>query len=245
MISLLEAIAIVVVVLLIFMGLRSGLIIGAVLLITILGTFIFMLLNATTLERVSLGALVIALGMLVDNAIVVTDGMRIKMSQGVKALQAAKEVVGQTGIPLLGATAIAITAFASIGTSDDSTGEYCRTLFTVIMISLSLSWVTAVTTTPLLCKAFLKTKETSPDGGDEPKDPYGGKVFQLYKKLLISCINFRWVTVAVVVGIFGVSILGFGYVKNSFFPGFHHPDVLRGLLVSRRHPHKGNQSHAG
>ena len=217
-ISLLEAIAIVVVVLLIFMGLRSGLIIGAVLLITILGTFIFMLLYATTLERVSLGALVIALGMLVDNAIVVTDGMRVKMSQGMKALQAAKEVVGQTGVPLLGATAIAITAFASIGTSDDATGEYCRTLFTVIMISLGLSWVTAVTTTPLFCRAFLKTKKTGGADGEETKDPYAGKIFQLYKKLLIACINARWVTVAAVVVIFAVSLFGFRYVKNSFFP---------------------------
>ena len=217
-VSLLEAIAIVVVVLLIFMGLRSGLIIGAVLLITILGTFIFMLMDATTLERISLGALVIALGMLVDNAIVVTDGMRIKMDQGMEALQAAKEVVGQTGVPLLGATVIAITAFASIGTSDDSTGEYCRTLFTVILFSLSLSWVTAVTTTPLLCRAFLKTAKPEKGDGKGVKDPYGGKLFVLYKKLLTASLNARWLTVGLVVAIFAASIFGFRFVKNSFFP---------------------------
>src|SRR4029078_8761683 len=104
------------------------------------------------LERISLGALIIALGMLVDNAIVVTDGMRIKIEQGIDALTSAKDVVGQTSMPLLGATVVAVTAFASIGTSQDSTGEYCRTLFQVILISLMFSWVTAVTMTPLFCK---------------------------------------------------------------------------------------------
>ncbi|MCP4686475.1 MAG: efflux RND transporter permease subunit, partial [Desulfobacterales bacterium] len=104
LINLAEAVAIVVVVLLLFMGLRSGLIIGAVLVITIMGTFIFMDMGDVTLQRISLGALIIALGMLVDNAIVVTDGMRIKMEQGRDALDAARDVVGQTAVPLLGAT---------------------------------------------------------------------------------------------------------------------------------------------
>jgi multidrug efflux pump subunit AcrB len=112
LLNLIAAVVIVIAVLLIFMGLRSGLIIGFVLFQTIMGT---------TLERISLGALIIALGMLVDNAIVVVDGMRVKMDQGTDAITAAKEVVGQTGIPLLAATFVAIAAFASIGTSEDST----------------------------------------------------------------------------------------------------------------------------
>ena len=101
LINLAEAVGIVIAVLLIFMGLRSGLIIGFILLLTIMGTFIFMDMWDVTLERISLGALVIALGMLVDNAIVVVDGMRVKMDQGTDAVTAAKGVVGQTGIPLL------------------------------------------------------------------------------------------------------------------------------------------------
>jgi multidrug efflux pump subunit AcrB len=217
LVNLAESVGIVIVVLLIFMGLRSGLIIGAVLLVTILGTFIFMDIGSITLERVSLGALVIALGMLVDNAIVVTDGMRIKMEQGSDAVTAAKEIVGQVGVPLLGATLIAIAAFAAIGTSPDDTGEYCRTLFFVILISLSLSWVTAVTTTPLLCKNFFKTGSTKEDG-EKIKDPYGSAFYRLYRKLLSTSIRFRWVTVGVVVGLFIMAIVGFGYVKNLFFP---------------------------
>jgi multidrug efflux pump subunit AcrB len=223
LVNLIEAVVIVVVVLLIFMGLRSGLIIGAVLLITIMGTFVFMDMGGVTLQRISLGALIIALGMLVDNAIVVTDGMRIKMEQGKDALSAAREVVGQTAVPLLGATVVAVTAFAAIGTSPDSTGEYCATLFWVILISLGLSWVTAVTCTPLLCHVFLKGKPKSENNAEGAKDPYAGKIFQLYRKFLSGCIRFRWVTVAVVVACFMASLYGFGFVKQSFFPDSTRP----------------------
>jgi multidrug efflux pump subunit AcrB len=222
LVNLAQAVGIVVIVLLVFMGLRSGLIIGSVLFITIMGTFIFMNLMDVTLERISLGALVIALGMLVDNAIVVTDGMRMKMSQGADAVDAARDVVGQTGVPLLGATVIAILAFASIGTSQDSTGEYCRTLFSVVLISLTLSWVTAVTTTPLLCKRFLKTG--SPGGKDgEAEDPYGGMIFQIYRRFLTISMRLRWLTMGVVVGLFVISLIGFGFVKTMFFPDAPRP----------------------
>ncbi|MCK5351952.1 efflux RND transporter permease subunit, partial [bacterium] len=220
LINLAEAVAIVVVVLLVFMGLRSGLIIGFILLVTIMGTFIFMDIQNVTLERISLGALVIALGMLVDNAIVVTDGMKVKMEQGMDALSAAKEIVGQTGVPLLAATFVAIAAFASIGTSQDATGEYCRTLFSVILISLTLSWVTSVTVTPLLCKTFLKS---GPKGGGEVKDPYAGAVFRGYQGFLSASIRFRWVTVGVVVALFILAMVGFGKVPVSFFPNSTSP----------------------
>ena len=113
-VSLLQAIAIVVVVLLFFMGLRSGLLIGFVLFLTICGSFIFMSAMGVTLERISLGALIIALGMLVDNAIVVVDGMLIRFQQGMDKRKAAIEVVKQTAIPLLGATIIAVLAFAAM-----------------------------------------------------------------------------------------------------------------------------------
>jgi multidrug efflux pump subunit AcrB len=179
LVNLAEAVAIVIIVLLIFMGLRSGLIIGAVLVITIMGSFIVMGMKGIILERISLGGLIISLGMLVDNAIVVTDGMRIRMQTGTKPLQAAKEVVGQTALPLLGATAIAILAFAPIGLSNDNTGEYCRSLFYVVLISLGLSWFTAVTTTPLLCKLFLKSEKVDP--GKAANDPYGGALYRGYR----------------------------------------------------------------
>jgi multidrug efflux pump subunit AcrB len=218
-INLAEAVAIVVGVLLLFMGLRSGLILGVVLMVTIMGTFIFMNMYAITLERISLGALIIALGMLVDCAIVVTDGMRMQMAQGKSGFESACSIVGQTAIPMLGGTIVAIVAFAAIGTSQDSTGEYCRTLFSVILISLSLSWLTAVTCTPLLCNQFLPVTEQS----GEADDPYQKGFYAVYSKFLAWCLRFRWLVVGIVVGLFIVSVIGFGFVKNSFFPDSTRP----------------------
>jgi multidrug efflux pump subunit AcrB len=227
-INLLEAVAIVVVVLLIFMGLRSGLIIGFVLLLTICGTFIFMKTEGVMLERISLGALIIALGMLVDNAIVVIDGMKVRIEGGEDRVKAAAAVVGQQAVPLLGATAVAVAAFASIGTSDDSTGEYCRSLYTVILISLFLSWATAMTSTPLIGKMFLAGPKGG-KGGDKDakkKDPYGGVVFRLYKSGLVSAIRHRRITVLVVIGMFAASLYGFGFIKQMFFPNSTRPQFF-------------------
>ncbi|MEZ9930063.1 efflux RND transporter permease subunit, partial [Vibrio sp. 10N.261.49.C12] len=145
LISLVEAVAIVIIVLLFAMGLRSGLIIGLVLLLTVFGTFILMDYNDVELHRISLGALIIALGMLVDNAIVVVEGILVGLKKGKTKLEAAKDIVKQTQWPLLGATIIAITAFAPIGLSKDATGEFMGSLFWVLCFSLFLSWVTALT----------------------------------------------------------------------------------------------------
>jgi len=222
-ISLLEAVLIVIVVLLLFMGFRSGLLIGFILLLTICGSFIFLKSQGVVLERISLGALIIALGMLVDNAIVVVDGMLIKMGQGIKARQAAIEVVGKTALPLLGGTAIAILAFAAVGTSQDKTGEYTRSLYTVILVSLSLSWVTAVTITPFLATRFLKVK---PRKKDAPADPYDTPFYRKYKGLLGAAIGRRWISVIVVLAIFAAAVYGFGTIKGSFFPNSSRPQFL-------------------
>ena len=219
--SLLQAIVIVIVVLLFFMGLRSGLLIGFVLFLTICGSFIFMSLQGVTLERISLGALIIALGMLVDNAIVIVDGMLIRFQQGMDRRKAALDVVRQTAWPLLGATVIAVLAFAAIGTSQDSTGEYTRSLYTVIMISLLLSWVTAVTVTPLLAVMFLKAP-----AGDPGADPYDSPFYRRFGNFLHACIRMRWATITVVLAVFGAAVIGFGQVSQSFFPNSTRPQLM-------------------
>ncbi|MDX2350183.1 MAG: efflux RND transporter permease subunit, partial [Porticoccus sp.] len=226
-ISLLEAVAIVIIVLLIFMGLRSGVLIGFVLLLTISGTFIFLAPMMVALERISLGALIIALGMLVDNAIVVVDGVLVRLQKGEEAKSAAIEVVKQTAIPLLGATVIAILAFAAIGTSDDNTGEFCRSLYQVVLVSLLLSWVTAVTITPLLCVMFLKKPESNAEAGD----PYSSGVYARYKSMLRTCIRFKSLTLLVVVGVFISSVWGFQFVDQSFFPPSTRPQFMVDLWL--------------
>jgi multidrug efflux pump subunit AcrB len=214
-----QAVAIVLVVLLLFMGLRTGVIIGSVLLITVAGTLFIMQIYGIELQRISLGALVIALGMLVDNAIVVAEGMLIRMQAGMRPAQAARETVGKTVWALLGGTVIGILAFAPIGLSPDSTGEFIGSLFYVILISLLLSWITAISTTPLLCALLLK-----PGASDnEDKDPYGAAPFRIYRGLVGQAIRFRWLTIGAVVALFGLSIVGFGHVKQGFFPASNTP----------------------
>ncbi|ENE9526184.1 efflux RND transporter permease subunit VmeI [Vibrio parahaemolyticus] len=216
-ISLAQAVGIVIIVLLFFMGLRSGLLIGLILLLTVLGTFIFMKYLAIDLQRISLGALVIALGMLVDNAIVVVEGILIGTQKGRTRLQAATDIVTQTKWPLLGATVIAVTAFAPIGLSEDSTGEYCGTLFSVLLISLMLSWFTAISLTPFFADIFFKGQKIKQGEGEE-NDPYNGIIFVAYKKFLEFCMRRAWLTVMVLIVGLGASVYGFTLVKQSFFP---------------------------
>jgi len=228
LVSLVQAVAIVVAVLLVFMGLRSGLLIGFILLLTISGTFIIMAMQGITLERISLGALVIALGMLVDNAIVVVDGTLVRMQEGKDPKEAACAVVAQTQWPLLGATFVAILAFAAIGTSQDNTGEYTRSLYYVIQYSLTLSWIFAVTVTPLLCVMFLKV----PTGG-AVKDPYSGMFYGGYRKFLAACMRFRVQTVAIVAGMFVVAMWGFQFVPAGFFPSSTRPQFIVDFFLPR------------
>ncbi|WP_260260173.1 efflux RND transporter permease subunit [Vibrio intestinalis] len=219
-VSLGQAVAIVIIVLLFAMGLRSGLIIGAVLLLTVFGTFILMKYNDVELHRISLGALIIALGMLVDNAIVVVEGILVGLKKGKTKLQASKDIVTQTQWPLLGATVIAITAFAPIGLSQDATGEFMGSLFWVLCYSLFLSWVTALTLTPFLADLFLK-EEDKQAGEDE--DPYKGVLFTVFGSILKFALRFRWLTVGSMVVLLVGAVVGFGMVKQSFFPPSNTP----------------------
>ncbi|EPH6198044.1 multidrug efflux RND transporter permease subunit VmeV [Vibrio parahaemolyticus] len=220
-ISLAEAVAIVIIVLLFTMGLRSGVIIGVVLLLTVFGTFILMNYNNIELHRISLGALIIALGMLVDNAIVVVEGILVGLKKGRTKVQAAVDIVKQTQWPLLGATVIAITAFAPIGLSQDATGEFMGSLFWVLCFSLFLSWVTAITLTPFLADLLLKEEEKDTNGEDE--DPYKGWLFVVFGALLKFSLRFRWMTVTAMVALLVGAVIAFGNVKQQFFPPSNTP----------------------
>ncbi|MGL6313742.1 efflux RND transporter permease subunit [Vibrio sp. WXL103] len=219
-VSLAQAVGIVIIVLLFAMGLRSGLIIGAVLLLTVFGTFILMSYNDIELHRISLGALIIALGMLVDNAIVVVEGILVGMKKGRTKLQAATDIVKQTQWPLLGATVIAITAFAPIGLSEDATGEFMGSLFWVLCYSLFLSWVTALTLTPFLADLLLKEQDKI---ADSEEDPYKGMLFVIFGGLLKFALKFRWLTMTSMVVMLALAVVGFGNVKQSFFPASNTP----------------------
>ncbi len=220
-VNLIEAIIIVIVVLVFAMGMRSGLLIGGILLLVILATFIIMDINHVMLQRISLGALIIALGMLVDNAIVVVDGILIGGQRGESKKDAAIKVVQQTTWPLFGATCVAILAFAAIGTSQDSTGEFCRSLYQVLLYSLMLSWILAITITPLAGIHFLRVEKLEGE-----TDPYAGKFYQAYRKMLIFCVRQKYITITLLVVLLAVAIYGFGFVKKSFFPDSTRPQFM-------------------
>ena len=235
--SVLQALGIVLVVLLLFMGLRTGIIIGAVLLITVMGTLWVMSLFGIELQRVSLGALIIALGMLVDNAIVVAEGMLVRMQRGMTATDAARETVGNVNGSLIGGTLIGILAFSAIGFSQSETGEFARSLFYVILISLSLSWLTAVTTTPLLCALLLKQGSANED---ESADQYGAAPFRVYRRLLSAAIRFRVVTVLGSDRHVPAGAVWLRVGQASVLPKLQHANVLCRRVGTRGHRHSPN-----
>ncbi|WOG30043.1 efflux RND transporter permease subunit [Endozoicomonas sp. 8E] len=221
LISLAEAIAIVIVVLLFAMGLRSGLLMGGILLLTILGTFIGMNVLGVDLQLISLGALIIALGMLVDNAIVVTEGVLVGLHRGLSRMEAIKQVVVQNQWPLLGATVIAIIAFAPIGLSPDTTGDFMVSLFQVLLLSLMISWVLAITLTPFFCHLVFKEPSEAMVGSES--DPYKGALFSFYRWFLNQALKHRIISLLLTMAALATAIVGFGYVKQSFFPPSNTP----------------------
>jgi len=203
-ISFAQAVLIVLVVITLFMGWRMGVIIGTALVLTIAASFLVMLSLSIDLQRMSLGALIIALGMMVDNAIVVADGTAARIAKGMDRKQAAIEAASLPAMPLLGATLIAVMTFYPIYASTDSAGEYCASLFTVVAISLFCSWIVSLTITPLQCVGMIKT----PSEADLAKDPYDSKFFRAFSGVLETTIRFRLLTIAAMVALLAVSILG-------------------------------------
>ena len=217
LISLGQSVAIVIGALMLTMGWRAGLVVGATLALTVFATLFFMSVFGIQMERISLGALIIAMGMLVDNAIVIAEGMVIGMARGKSAEDAAAETEGATSFPLLGATVIGIMAFSGIGLSPDATGEFLFSLFAVIAISLLLSWVLAVTVTPYLGKLLLKAPKEFSD------DPYKGAFYGVYRGFLWAALRMRVPVVLTIVGITVWSVMAFGQVKQAFFPASNTP----------------------
>ncbi|WP_245595602.1 efflux RND transporter permease subunit [Ferrimonas kyonanensis] len=219
--NVLIALVIVVVTLLLFMGLKSAAVIGAILLLTIAATLATMHISGIPMHRISLGALIIALGMMVDNAIVVTEGILVGMQRGTKKLAIAKNIVTQTQWPLLGGTLVGIIAFAPIGFAPGDTAEYTGHLFWVILISLLYSWLFALTLTPLFC--YWLFKEQSPDSDANAGD---GAFTRAYKSSLTLALKLRLLVCAGVVALFIASVWGFQFVKDGFFPASTTPQMV-------------------
>ncbi|MEN7341974.1 MAG: efflux RND transporter permease subunit [Pseudomonadota bacterium] len=215
------ALIIVFVTLLIFMGYRSGLIMGATVLITMAATLLLMWVGGIPMHRISLGALIISLGMLVDNGVVITDSMLVGIRKGRDKLTVAKEAAAKNMRPLLGGTLVGIIAFAPIGLAPGDTAEFTNSLFWVVLIALSLSWLFAFTVTPLLCYHFFPS---APDGAATSEDADGAFMVR-YKQLIRFVLAHKALALTVTFAIFMSSLFVFQKVKVGFFPASTSPQI--------------------
>lgn len=213
LLNLLESVAIVVVVLMLAMGFKSGVIIGMSLVCIVCGSIFALIGFDGTLQRVSLASFILAMGMLVDNAIVIVDGILVDMRQGIPRREALTRIGRKTAMPLLGATLIAILAFWPIFLSPDTAGVYCRDLFIVIAVSLLISWVLALVHVPLMADKMLRPNQVT-----DATVLYQGWAYTLLGKSLRLALRFPILTVVAMVLLLLVSLFCYGQLKQSFFP---------------------------
>ncbi len=237
-INLIESVLIVILVLMITMGIRSGIILGIGLILTILATFPLLYATGGSLQRISLGSFIVAMGMLVDNAIVVMDGINVDLrrkkrrSKYVYTNQAKR-----TALPLLGATLIAITAFLPVFLSPDTAGTYIRDLFIVLCISLLFSWLLAQTQIPMMAAQYVRPKEYVTK--EEEQDPYQGKFYDIFRAILRFALNNRIVTLSLALALLCVTLIQFKGLKQAFFPDFNYNQVyIEYLLPDGTSPEK-------
>ena len=212
--NIVASVLIVVIAVMLTMGIRSGIIIGVGLILTALGTFPIMLAVGGTLQRISLGAFVVAMGMLIDNALVVMDGILVDRQRGLPPKQALFRTVKNTAMPLLGATLIALITFLPVGISTDTIGEYASDLFYVLAISLLVSWVLALTQVPLFASKLFPVRHKAQKIGGETA------MHKFVRKSTTLLMRRKVTTFIVSIALLILSLVGFKLVKIKFFPDF-------------------------
>jgi multidrug efflux pump subunit AcrB len=217
--ALFEAVAIVLAVSFVSLGMRAGFVVALAIPLVLAITFMVMEYMGISLQRISLGALIIALGLLVDDAMIAVEMMVARLEAGDSLRKAATYVYTSTAFPMLTGTLVTVSGFIPVGLNSSSAGEFTYTLFVVIAVSLVVSWVVAVVFTPLLGVTLLpktmKNKHANP-----------GWFARMFKRLLSLCMRFRWATIAVTVAIFAVSLYGMGHVQQQFFPSSDRHELI-------------------
>jgi multidrug efflux pump len=234
--SLIEALVIVLSVSLISLGWRSGMVVAITIPVVLASTFLVMYLNGIGLHKISLGALILALGLLVDDAIIAVEMMSSKMEQGWSRVKAASFAYSSTAMPMLTGTLVTVAGFLPIATASSSTGEYTRSIFQVSAIALIISWFAAVILVPFLgyhllpnyaeapvpskislwlrTRLNLSEKKVSTDHHDIYNTPF----YQSLRTLVTLCVRYRKTVLAITLAVFVMSIMGFGKVQQQFFP---------------------------
>lgn len=241
--NLIESVLIVILVLIFTMGFRSGLIIGFGLILTVAVSFPILLVCGTTLQRISLGAFIVAMGMLVDNAVVIMDGILIDKKRGLPPKKYLYRIGQNTAMPLLGATIIAASTFLCVYLSPDSAGEYAGDLFLVLCVSLLASWVLALVQVPVCARTWLPIRERT--AGNDQGAVMNSPIHKFIRNTISKLIGYKKITIGIAFAILILCIAGMGKVKNLFFPDFDYkqyviecffpsatsPDVVRDNLL--------------
>ena len=241
--NLVESVAIVILVLIFTMGFRSGLIIGFGLILTVAVSFPVLLVCGTTLQRISLGAFIVAMGMLVDNAVVIMDGILIDKKRGLVPKNYLYRIGRNTAMPLLGATVIAASTFLCVYLSPDSAGEYSGDLFLVLCVSLLASWILALVQVPVCAKMWLPAREHA--DGNNHETVMNSPVHKFVRNTISRLIDYKKTAIAIAFAVLVLCLAGMSKVKNLFFPDFDYkqyvvecffpaatsPDVVRDKLL--------------
>lgn len=239
MINLVESVLIVILVLVFTMGFRSGVIIGFGLVLTIAVSFPLLLMCGTTLQRISLGAFIVAMGMLVDNAIVIMDGILTDKKRGLGPKTYLYRIGNHTAMPLLGATIIAVSTFLAVYLSPDSAGEYACDLFLVLCVSLLASWVLALTQVPICAKSWLPIHEKKEDGKQEV---HNSPVHRFVRRSIGFLIGHKKTTLVTATAVLALCIFGMTRVKNLFFPDFDYKQfIVEYYLPAQTDPNRVRQ----
>lgn len=217
--ALFEAVAIVLAISFISLGFRAGLVVAISIPLVLAITFIVMEYSGISLQRISLGALIIALGLLVDDAMIAVEMMVARLEVGDSLRKAATYVYTSTAFPMLTGTLVTVAGFLPIGFNNSNAGEFTFTLFVVLAVSLTVSWIVAVLFTPLLGVTIL------PKELKKHKD-HEGRFAVAFSWLLQLCLRFRWVTIASTLAAFGLSVVGMLFVQQQFFPSSDRPELV-------------------
>src|SRR5471030_1296844 len=225
--SLGEALAIVLVVSFLSLGFRTGIIVALSVPLVLAITFVGMMLLGIDFQRISLGALIIALGLLVDDAIIAVEMMMVKLEQGFSRMEAATYAYTSTAFPMLTGTLVTAAGFVPVGFAKSSAGEYTNSIFWVVGLALIISWFVAVLFTPWLGYHLL------PQPKAQHADPYQGRLYSFFRRIVVWCVSWRKTTIAVTVLAFVLAMAAFGLVQKQFFPTANRPELIVDLRLAQ------------
>jgi multidrug efflux pump subunit AcrB len=222
-----EAVAIVLAVSFVSLGLRAGVVVACSIPLVLGMVFLYMDSSGISLQRISLGALIIALGLLVDDAMITIEMMVSQLEQGVDREHAATHAWVTTAFPMLTGTLVTVAGFVPIGFAQSGAGEYCYSLFAVIAVALLASWIVAVLFAPVIGVTILpKTLRAHGDAHGQP-----GRFMRLFRAVLVFCMRARWLVIAITVALFAASLYGYGFIQQQFFPASDRPELVVDLTL--------------